>query len=92
MKKLLLGILKIISTIFTKILLVPLWIYRNLISPFTPSSCRHIPTCSAYAVEALQKRGPIIGLWLTLKRLAHCHPWGTHGYDPVPEKKNKKVN
>jgi len=91
MKNLLLGILKILSTIFTKILLVPLWIYRNLISPFTPSSCRHIPTCSAYAVEALQKRGPIIGLWLTLKRLARCHPWGTHGYDPVPEKKNKKI-
>jgi len=91
MKNLLLGILKILSTIFTKILLIPLWIYRNLISPFTPSSCRHIPTCSAYAVEALQKRGPIIGLWLTLKRLARCHPWGTHGYDPVPEKKNKKI-
>ena len=91
MKNLLLGILKILSTIFTKILLIPLWVYRNLISPFTPSSCRHIPTCSAYAVEALQKRGPIIGLWLTLKRLARCHPWGTHGYDPVPEKKNKKI-
>jgi len=70
--------------------MIPLWVYRNIISPFTPSSCRHIPTCSAYAVEALKKRGPIVGLWLTIRRVSRCHPWGTHGYDPVPEKRVKK--
>ncbi len=83
-------ILKYISKFFVLILMIPLWVYRNIISPFTPSSCRHIPTCSAYAVEALKKRGPIVGLWLTIRRVSRCHPWGTHGYDPVPEKRVKK--
>lgn len=83
-------VFRYISRFFVFILMIPLWIYRNLISPFTPSSCRHIPTCSAYAVEALKKRGPIVGLWLTIRRVSRCHPWGTHGYDPVPEKRVKK--
>lgn len=83
-------VFRYISRFFVFVLMIPLWIYRNLISPFTPSSCRHIPTCSAYAVEALKKRGPIVGLWLTIRRVSRCHPWGTHGYDPVPEKRVKK--
>ena len=58
--------------------------YRHCISPFTPPSCRFTPTCSQYALEALRKYGPIKGSWLTVKRLARCHPWGGHGYDPVP--------
>lgn len=58
--------------------------YRNCISPFTPPSCRFTPTCSQYALEALRKYGPLKGGWLTLRRLARCHPWGGHGYDPVP--------
>ena len=49
-----------------------------------PPSCRFTPTCSQYAVEALRKYGPVKGGWLTLKRLARCHPWGGSGYDPVP--------
>ena len=63
--------------------------YQVAISPFTPSTCRYNPTCSHYAIEALNKRGLIIGGWLSLKRIISCHPWGGSGYDPVPEKKNK---
>ncbi len=58
--------------------------YQWGISPFTPPSCRFTPTCSQYALEALRKYGPLKGGWLTLRRLARCHPWGGHGYDPVP--------
>lgn len=59
--------------------------YRRGISPFLPPSCRYDPTCSAYAVEALQKHGAARGSWLTVRRLARCHPFGGQGYDPVPE-------
>ena len=58
--------------------------YQNSISPLTPPSCRYTPTCSQYALEALRKYGLLKGLWLTMKRLARCHPWGGSGYDPVP--------
>lgn len=58
--------------------------YRKCISPFTPSSCRFTPTCSAYALEAFRKHGPLKGLYLTVRRLLRCHPWGGSGYDPVP--------
>lgn len=58
--------------------------YQRCISPLTPAMCRYQPTCSQYAVEAIRKHGPFKGGWLTLKRLARCHPWGGSGYDPVP--------
>ena len=58
--------------------------YQYLIYPYTPSSCRYVPTCSEYAVEALKKHGPFKGGWLALKRIASCHPWGKSGHDPVP--------
>jgi putative membrane protein insertion efficiency factor len=68
----------------------PIFFYRYAISPFIGPVCRHQPTCSAYAIEAIEKRGPVVGLGLTLRRLARCHPvkWlgGSEGYDPVPEK------
>ena len=47
-------------------------------------NCRYLPTCSAYAIEAVEKHGAIKGGWLAAKRLLRCHPWGGHGYDPVP--------
>jgi putative membrane protein insertion efficiency factor len=58
--------------------------YQYLISPYTPSSCRFVPTCSEYAVEALKKHGAIKGTMLAAKRIARCHPWGESGHDPVP--------
>ena len=59
--------------------------YRVAISPYTPPSCRYTPTCSAYALEAIQRHGAGRGSWLALRRLLRCHPWGGYGYDPVPE-------
>ncbi len=61
--------------------------YQNFISPLLPSSCRYTPTCSHYAVEALQTHGLLKGGWLAIKRIASCNPWGGSGYDPVPPKK-----
>lgn len=60
-------------------------IYRLVISPLLPPRCRHLPTCSEYCIEALEKHGPIRGGMLTVKRIARCHPWGTSGLDPVPD-------
>jgi len=59
--------------------------YQLLISPVLAGTCRYQPTCSGYALEALEKHGPASGSWLALKRILRCHPWGGHGYDPVPE-------
>ena len=60
--------------------------YQVAISPYTPSTCRYSPTCSHYTIEALKKRGLFVGAWLSLKRVFSCHPWGSGGYDPLPEK------
>ncbi|MGB0260537.1 MAG: membrane protein insertion efficiency factor YidD [Flavobacteriaceae bacterium] len=68
--------------IFPFVLLIK--IYQTLISPFFPATCRFSPTCSTYALEAFRKYGPIKGLWLSVKRIGKCHPWGGKGYDPVP--------
>ena len=77
-----------------KILIAPfiflVKVYQVVISPFTPSSCRFQPTCSHYTVEALQKHGLLHGGRLAIKRIFSCHPWGKSGYDPVPEKDEKK--
>ena len=59
-------------------------IYQWVISPLLGPKCRFTPTCSQYALVAFKKYGPIKGFWLSLKRICRCHPWGGHGYDPVP--------
>ncbi len=69
---------------FTWLLTLPILFYRRCISPLTPPACRFTPTCSAYALEALRKHGPLKGLWLAVRRILRCHPWGGSGYDPVP--------
>lgn len=58
--------------------------YRRGISPLLPPSCRYEPTCSAYAEEAVRRYGFLRGGWLAARRLGRCHPFGGHGYDPVP--------
>jgi len=58
--------------------------YQGAISPLISPSCRYTPTCSQYGIEAIQKYGPFKGGWLTIRRLLRCHPWGSHGHDPVP--------
>lgn len=60
--------------------------YRLVLSPWIGSACRFEPSCSAYALLALEKHGATIGSYLTLKRLVRCHPWCSGGLDPVPEK------
>lgn len=73
---------KLLSTL----LIWPIRFYRACISPMLPPSCRYVPTCSQYAIEAIQIHGPFKGLWLATRRLLSCHPWGGSGYDPVPPK------
>ncbi len=58
--------------------------YQKLLSPLLGAQCRYTPTCSQYAVEALQKHGALKGGWLAFKRILSCNPFGKHGYDPVP--------
>ena len=76
--------MKFLGKLFAWPLLGLVWIYRNAISPLLGTNCRFQPTCSAYAVEALQRYGGFKGGWLVLKRIGRCHPWGGSGYDPVP--------
>jgi putative membrane protein insertion efficiency factor len=58
--------------------------YQLWVSPLLPAACRYYPTCSAYAIEALEKHGPVTGSWLALRRIARCHPFHAGGNDPVP--------
>ena len=58
--------------------------YQMWVSPLVPAACRYHPTCSAYAIEALQKHGALRGCWLAAKRIGRCHPFRAGGFDPVP--------
>jgi putative membrane protein insertion efficiency factor len=66
------------------LLIYPIRFYRYVISPLLGSRCRYTPTCSEYAIEAIERFGAVKGGWLAGKRILSCHPWGKHGYDPVP--------
>ena len=82
--KFLLGILHNVSRALAWILVLPILFYQKFITPYTPPSCRFTPTCSQYAIEAIKKHGPFKGLYLAVRRILRCHPWGGSGYDPVP--------
>ncbi|MBA4321680.1 MAG: membrane protein insertion efficiency factor YidD [Odoribacter sp.] len=72
------------SSIISFLLSVPVYIYRYSISPFLKPACRHVPSCSQYALDALKIHGPLRGLALGTSRILRCRPGGTHGFDPVP--------
>ena len=74
--------------VFAHIVAAPVRLYRLIFSPWVGFNCRYQPTCSAYALEALEKHGALKGSWLTLRRLVRCHPFGGNGYDPVPDVHN----
>lgn len=67
---------------------LPVRAYRAVFSPWVGFNCRYQPTCSAYAMEALEKHGAVKGSWLAAKRIGRCHPLGGTGYDPVPNHKH----
>lgn len=75
-----------------QVLILLVRFYQVSISPFLGPSCRYSPTCSTYTIQAIKEWGPIKGSWLAVKRISSCHPWGGHGYDPVPKRKNPPNN
>ena len=75
--------------IFTKILIKIIEMYKYFLSPLIGHSCRYLPTCSEYSIEALETHGLIKGIFISLKRILSCHPWGNSGFDPV--KKEVKI-
>ena len=81
------GIIRGIKWLFLYLLLAPIYFYKYAISPILPAACRFTPTCSEYAVDALKIHGPFYGFLLAAWRILRCNPWGSHGYDPVPPKR-----
>ena len=79
LKRLLINILFVIG-------FIPIKFYQYIISPFLIPSCRFVPSCSEYGLEAIKEWGLLIGSWLTLKRIIRCTPFCNSGYDPVPKK------
>ena len=76
-----------VSRILAKPLIGAVRLYRLAVSPWLGGNCRYQPTCSTYAIEALQTHGALRGSWLAARRIARCNPWGGSGYDPVPSDK-----
>ena len=77
--------MKFITQLFKRFLVMLIKFYQYALSPFLGANkCRYTPTCSAYAIEALDKHGVWKGMYLSIKRILRCAPWGGHGYDPVP--------
>ncbi|MFT4544818.1 MAG: putative membrane protein insertion efficiency factor [Bacteroidia bacterium] len=74
------------------ILILPIRFYQGVISPWLPPTCRYTPTCSSYAIKAIEIHGPLKGSWFAAKRILSCHPWGGHGYDSVPEKPDNTLD
>lgn len=78
------GAYRLICGLLKAIMLFLIQFYRHAISPLFPPCCRFVPTCSAYALEAVRRYGPFKGGWLAIRRILRCHPFNPGGYDPVP--------
>jgi putative membrane protein insertion efficiency factor len=74
------------APVLSRLLLAPVRFYKRWLSPVLPPACRYTPTCSVYMIEAVELHGPLRGVWLGSRRICRCHPWGGHGWDPVPSK------
>jgi uncharacterized protein len=77
-------VVRALASISRTVLILLVRAYQIVLSPLLPASCRYYPTCSAYAIEALERHGAFRGGWLTLRRVARCNPFRPGGYDPVP--------
>ena len=82
------SLMRFLSSAVSKVLTGLIRTYQIAFSPFLGSNCRYNPTCSAYAISAVERHGPFLGSILAVKRICRCHPWADGGYDPVPEKHN----
>ncbi len=74
-----------VSIIFSNLIILIINVYRIIISPILPKSCRYYPSCSAYAIDAVKKHGPVKGSYLSTRRILRCHPFQEGGFDPVPD-------
>ena len=82
------GLRKVAKVIFGKFIKASIRIYQLIVIPLLPTgNCRFQPTCSQYAIDAIDQHGPVLGSWLALKRISRCNPWGGTGVDEVPPKK-----
>jgi len=80
---------KPLRRLLIRALQTPIVLYRALLSPLLGARCRFVPTCSAYAMEALEVHGPLYGSWLIVRRLVRCHPLCDGGFDPVPPRRGQ---
>ena len=80
-----------INRIITFPIIVSIKFYQLFISPIIGQNCRYLPTCSKYTIGCLQQFGLIKGIFLSIKRISKCHPWGSHGHDPIPNNLEKKL-
>ena len=79
------------NKIFIYPLIFIIKIYQFIVSPFIGQNCRYLPTCSEYAIESLKLHGLLRGSFFAIRRVLKCHPFGGHGFDPIPKRKHNKV-
>ena len=79
-----------LNKIITNHIMMIIKFYQFFISPILGQNCRYLPTCSEYSIQSIKKFGIFKGIFLSLRRISKCHPWGNHGYDPVPNKAEEK--
>ena len=76
---------RVLSIVTRRLVQLPVHVYRHTLKALVGAECRHLPTCSAYALDAIEHNGAWRGLWLSASRVVRCRPGGTSGYDPVPD-------